>query len=376
MKTFYPYDPTNPVAVEGEAHKIIHGQIRLDHVPLESSIEVRGFRPAQSAANLQSNEFFCSYRADTLYREANRIVYFWAGRSGQQVYVSYQAVASPITADDMNEIGKHLTDSDKRLDAQDSATNEIRNSVVAAREEARKTLTAHNADANAHDDIRNKIDAEGAMRIAADASLQQQLNVVRNAFDIVSAAVDELTDTVETLTTNVAQLQSQLTDEINTRGQLSETVSQLNSRLEDEINLRAQLAVKVDKLQGQVTAEIGTREQLSETVSQLQSQLADEIDTREQLAAKVTELQAQINAETLARLTLENSLNERITFNVDEETFYNHVFGDTELDIISIFDPKPTDNDQLSDDEIAYIFDDESPVGDVTDDEINDIFTD
>ena len=132
------------IGILNKIGKIIHGQIRLDHVPLESSIEVRGFRPAQSAANLQSNEFFCSYRADTLYREANRIVYFWAGRSGQLVYVSYQAVASPITADDMNEIGEHLTNSEKRLDAQDVTTNEIRNSVVAAREEARKTLAAHN----------------------------------------------------------------------------------------------------------------------------------------------------------------------------------------------------------------------------------------
>ena len=61
MKKFFPYDPSNPVAVEGEEHKIIHGQIRLDHVPLDKSIEVRGFRAANSAANLQSNEFFCSY---------------------------------------------------------------------------------------------------------------------------------------------------------------------------------------------------------------------------------------------------------------------------------------------------------------------------
>lgn len=334
MKTFYPYDPTNPVAVEGEAHKIIHGQIRLDHVPLESSIEVRGFRPAQSAANLQSNEFFCSYRADTLYREANRIVYFWAGRSGQLVYVSYQAVASPITADDMNEIGEHLTNSEKRLDAQDVTTNEIRNSVVAAREEARKTLAAHNSSVDAHGDIRNKIDAEGAMRIAADASLQQQLSVIRNAFDIVAAAVDELTENVETLTVTVTQLNAQLVDEINARGQLSETVSQLSTRLEDEINLRAQLAVTVAELQG------------------------------------------QINAETLARLELENTLDDRITFNVDTETFNDYVFGNVDIDLINIFDPKTSSDDELSDEDKAYIFDDESSAGDVTDDEINDIFND
>lgn len=323
MKTFYPYDPTNPVAVEGEAHKIIHGQIRLDHVPLESSIEVRGFRPAQSAANLQSNEFFCSYRADTLYREANRIVYFWAGRSGQQVYVSYQAVASPITADDMNEIGKHLTDSEKRLDAQDVTSSEIRNSVTNVRDEARRALTAHNSDVDAHGDIRNKIDAEGAMRIAADTSLQQQLSVIRNAFDIVAAAVDELTDTVETLTAQV-----------NALSYLPETVSQLQTRLEDEINLRAQLAVTVAELQG------------------------------------------QINAETLARLELENSLDDRITFDIDAETFNNFVFGDGSIDLIEIFDPKTSSDDELSDEDKAYIFDDESSAGDVTDDEINEIFND
>ena len=327
MKTFYPYDPTNPVAVEGEAHKIIHGQIRLDHVPLESSIEVRGFRPAQSAANLQSNEFFCSYRADTLYREANRIVYFWAGRSGQQVYVSYQAVASPITADDMNEIGKHLTDSEKRLDAQDVTSSEIRNSVTNVRDEARRALTAHNSSVDAHGDIRNKIDAEGAMRIAADTSLQQQLNVIRNAFDIVAAAVDELTDTAETLTANVTTLQSQLANEISAR-------EQIETRLEDEINLRAQLAVTVAELQG------------------------------------------QINAETLARINLENTLDDRITFDIDAEMFNDFVFGDTDIDLINIFDPKTTSDDELSDEDKAYIFDDESSAGDVTDDEINEIFTD
>lgn len=334
MKTFFPYNPTNPVAVEGEAHKIIHGQIRLDHVPLESSIEVRGFRPAQSAANLQSNEFFCSYRADTLYREANRIVYFWAGRSGQQVFVSYQAVASPITADDMNEIGEHLTNSEKRLDAQDLTSNEIRNSVVNVREEARRALTEHNSNRDAHGDIRNKIDAEGAMRIAADTSLQQQLNVTSNAFNMLSAALQEAIDNVETLTATVAQLQTQLTDEVNQREQLSETVSQLNSRLEDEINLRAQLAVTV------------------------------------------TELQGQINAETLARLELENTLDDRITFNVDTETFNDFVFGNVDIDLINIFDPKVTGVDELPDEDKTFIFDDESSAGELTDDEINDIFND
>lgn len=323
MKKFFPYDPTNPVAVEGEAHKIIHGQIRLDHVPLESSIEVRGFRPAQSAANLQSNEFFCSYRADTLYREANRLVYFWAGRSGQTVFVSYQAVASPITADDMNEIGQHLTASEKRLDAQDLTSNEIRNSVINVREEARRALTAHNSSVDAHGDIRNKIDAEGAMRIAADTSLQQQLNVTSNAFNMLSAALQEAIDTVENLTAQV-----------NALSHLPETVTQLQTRLEDEINLRSQLAVTVAELQG------------------------------------------QINAETLARINLENTLDDRITFDIDAETFNDFVFGDGNIDIINIFDPKTTDNDALSDEDKAFIFDDESPAGDVTDDEINEIFTD
>lgn len=306
MKKFFPYDPSNPVAVEGEEHKIIHGQIRLDHVPLDKSIEVRGFRAANSAANLQSNEFFCNYRADTLYREANRLVYFWSGRSGQTVYVSYQAVASPITADDMNEVSEFLVDADNKFIAQNSATNELRNNLVAAREEARLALTAHNVNVDAHGDIRNLIRDEADARRNADSSLQNQLTILRNAFDILSAAFNELSDDVD---------------------------------------------------------------DMAATVTTLRTQLADEISARQVVERK-------LNAEIDARTQLEESLNERISFNVDTQTFNEYVFDEQFGDVAAVFDnDDPSDNPDDEDD-IAYVFDDESSAGELTDDEINEIFSD
>lgn len=179
MKTFYPYDPANPQAVTGEVHKIIGGQIRLLHIPVENSIDIAGFNQASSAAALQSNEFFCHYSADTVYREANRIVYFNRSLNGRSVAVSYLACGSPVTADDMNEIKDHITRADKIVADVKQAQTEINNKLVAFVSDAQRQLVAHNADANAHYDIRRKISIVDELNAQAHAKINGDIQAAR-----------------------------------------------------------------------------------------------------------------------------------------------------------------------------------------------------
>lgn len=157
MKKFFPYNPASTQVIELEAHKIVGGKIRLNSIPKEGSLTVRGFVEAQSAAHLQSNEFFCSYRADTQYREANCLVFFYAGRSGQTVYCSYITVGTVVTADDMNEIGDFMTAANKNFDDNKLTHTELKNLIAAARNEARTSLTEHNQNVAAHSDIRDSV---------------------------------------------------------------------------------------------------------------------------------------------------------------------------------------------------------------------------
>lgn len=126
MKIYFPYDIENPQTVIGEPHRIVSGKIRLLHVPLDGSIEIAGFTAAKSRARLLSNEFFCEYRADTLYREANRIVYFNADNNFRTVYVSYKAVGSPFTCEDANEIREFMAESRAAIDELRAAVAELK----------------------------------------------------------------------------------------------------------------------------------------------------------------------------------------------------------------------------------------------------------
>ena len=110
MKEYFPYNPYNPKPVESEQQKVVGGQIRLDHVPKKGTLQIYGFEEVNTALDIQPAQFFCSYSDDTLYRDANRIVYFNRAHTGQTVICSYMAVASPVTADDMNEIETRLTE--------------------------------------------------------------------------------------------------------------------------------------------------------------------------------------------------------------------------------------------------------------------------
>ena len=107
MKHYFPYAPYAPQEVLGEVHKIKDGQIMLDHIPFENSIEIDGFKQTDNV-NLLPNQFFCSYGANEYYRESNCIVYFNPEHDGQLVSVDYLQVGTIIIADDLNEIKEHL----------------------------------------------------------------------------------------------------------------------------------------------------------------------------------------------------------------------------------------------------------------------------
>lgn len=108
MQTYYPYNIDDPQPVT-EQLIIDGGLIRLRHIPKAGTLTIDGFTEVDSPINLQSNQFFCYYAADSLYREANRLVYFYRGLSGQRVTCHYGAVGTPITAEDLNEINARIT---------------------------------------------------------------------------------------------------------------------------------------------------------------------------------------------------------------------------------------------------------------------------
>lgn len=111
MQTYYPYDIDNPQPVT-ERLVIKDGMIILRHIPKAGTLTIDGFTEVNSPINLQSNQFFCYYAADSLYRESNRLIYFYRGLSGQRVTCHYGAVGTPIIADDMNEIKAHIDKGD------------------------------------------------------------------------------------------------------------------------------------------------------------------------------------------------------------------------------------------------------------------------
>ena len=181
MKKFFPYDLTNPKGVIGESHKIIGGQVRLLHIPIENSISIPNFVEASSAAALQLNEFFCHYSKDTQYREANRILFFNRALNGQTVFISYLACGSPVTADDMNEIGDRLDALEsnfKDIDAAQIATN---NNLANLTSETRTNLATHNNDINAHSSIRQKINSFYDENLHAHAQIRGEINLAKQS---------------------------------------------------------------------------------------------------------------------------------------------------------------------------------------------------
>ena len=223
MKTYYAYDLESIVAIQGEEHRIIGGQIRLDHIPKEGTLEVRGFVEGSDASNLTANQFYCNYRKDTLYREANRIVYFYKGRSGQTVYCSYIAIGSPVTADDMNEINDFMSSTNKKFVQQETAQSNLNIKFNALEENTKVYLRNHNTNPDSHMDIRDDIanfKADNAaqhiqMRSDFNSALSMH-NINVNAHESIRKSIADLQDDFELYKQTVPPLISNSITEHNT----------------------------------------------------------------------------------------------------------------------------------------------------------------
>ena len=293
MKNFYPYNLQSAQTVELEPHKIVGGKIRLNHIPKEGSLNVRGFVEAKNASNLQSNEFFCSYRADSQYREANCTVYFWSGRSGQTVYCSYIAIGTIVTADDMNEIGDFINAANKNFSKHDDSLTNLKNLIVETRNEARTSLVEHNQYRAAHSDIRDDINALNQENLNAHADLIRRIadtdaNLTAHKAQVVAernqAIINHNSDTAAhaDIRNNISNLRGDVDSEIsNLRGDifselnaLSSAVDQVNSAL--DINIE-QLSTDIAAVEGSVAdlqTEISDVEFLAGSLSTIKSDLA------------------------------------------------------------------------------------------------------
>jgi len=257
VKKFYPYDLQSAQVIELEPHKIVGGKIRLDHIPKEGSLTVRGFVEAKSASNLQSNEFFCSYRADTLYREANCTVQFWSGRANQVVYCSYIAIGTIVTADDMNEIGDFINAADKNFSRHDESLTNLKNLIVEARTEARTSLVEHNQYRAAHSDIRDDIS-----------------NLERENLNAHADLIRRISDTDANLTAHKAQVIAERNQSIlahnadstahaDLRNQISTLRGELDINVEDLFTDLAALRGDMDSAIENLRGEIGSVSGLS-----------------------------------------------------------------------------------------------------------------
>lgn len=182
MQTYYPYNIDDPQLVT-EQLIIKDGMIILRHIPKAGTLIIDGFKEVDSPINLQSNEFFCYYSADSLYREANRLVYFYRGLSGQRVTCHYGAVGTPITADDMNEIKAHLDNGEH-----DPELNQRVTQLAQDLSELREEFANIDIDAELQEDV-------AALKVAVNALSAADIDIWHE-LDALNAADDDLAERV------------------------------------------------------------------------------------------------------------------------------------------------------------------------------------
>ena len=325
MKTYYAYDLESIVAIQGEEHRIIGGQIRLDHIPKEGTLEVRGFVEGSDASNLTANQFYCNYRKDTLYREANRIVYFYKGRSGQTVYCSYIAIGSPVTADDMNEINDFMSSTNKKFVQQETAQSNLNIKFNALEENTKVYLRNHNTNPDSHMDIRDDIanfKADNAaqhiqMRSDFNSALSMH-NINVNAHESIRKSIADLQDDFELYKQTVPPLISNSITEHNTDINAHSFIQQL---IANETTARAADISALENaltnhdanhsahafIRGLITTEESARILADDTL--------DGKITAEQSARQSADnsLDGKISAEETARISADDELRDLIT---------------------------------------------------------------
>lgn len=212
MQTYYPYNIDEPQSVT-EKLIIKDGMIILRHIPKAGTLTIDGFTEVFSPVNLQSNQFFCYYSADSLYRESNRLVYFYRGLSGQRVTCHYGAVGTPIIADDMNEIKAHIDKGDHdpelvaKVTALSAAVDDLREDIadISINPELQEEVDALSAAVTALNADNNDIwDAITAINRVTDA-LEVDIFDVETSLSALSAAVTELSYNVDDIDQSIAE---------------------------------------------------------------------------------------------------------------------------------------------------------------------------
>ena len=221
MKKYFPYDLSNPQPVAGELHRILNGQIRLDHIPTENSLEIHGYIAAKSATHL------CDYSRSTNYREANRIVWFSTSQDSKQVSCSYLACGSPVTADDMNEIKSYMENGDDKFSTLNETVTTLKNSVAELKIDSSKSITEHNQDTDAHSDIRDEITSNQQQALLAIANMNRTIaDAENNARAAVNSVSLHITD--PTAHNDIRTDISNLRDEMNSLSGISTAILEHN----------------------------------------------------------------------------------------------------------------------------------------------------
>lgn len=291
MDTYFPYDPDNPQAVSAERHEIDKGMIRLRHIPKAGSLVIDGFTETDNPLNIQSNQFFCYYAADRLYREANRLVYFNRGLHGQRVTCSYLAVGTPVTADDMNEIKDFMENGSAGTDSQLVAkVTQLGNDLLDLRTESRQILSEHNQNIAAHNDIRNEI---AKLRINQD---------LIDKVDALSSAVAELEDTDENIFSIIGSLST-------ADDNLADSIYRLNQRVDAADDSFAKIHETVTSLSGAVSA---VDAKIDETFALLGLSVAGLSSAVTELGYNIDDLAQDIDDETRLRKSANREINARI----------------------------------------------------------------
>lgn len=110
MNTYYAYNTQSTQSVS-ETLTITNGQVQLRHIPRQSSVTIPGFMET-TALVVPAGRFRVDYfDSNGEYREASRRIFFNAADNGKIISVGYNAVGTPVTAADMNEIKAHMANS-------------------------------------------------------------------------------------------------------------------------------------------------------------------------------------------------------------------------------------------------------------------------
>ena len=168
METYHPFNPKSTILVE-ESFTIEDAQVTLRHVPKKNSIHIDGFTETDYPTP-EPNQFFCDYADD--YRFSSRILVFNPQNDNQEINVSYIAVGTVITSNDMNEIKAHL---------ENSSIHGGGGSRAFFVNNTNKMIAVGSMDNRRHDDLF----WEGSELAAIDAAFTQEVGRAPNPGDIV-----------------------------------------------------------------------------------------------------------------------------------------------------------------------------------------------